>query len=396
MLLGVCGSVASYRAADLARSLMRAGAEVRVCLTNSAARFVSAQLFEALTGNPALIDTFEEPVAGRMAHIDLARWADVVLIAPATANTIAKIENGVADNMLTTIASATTAPLVVAPAMNPQMYASEATHLALRTLAARGAIVVEPNEGDVACGENGQGKLAAISVICNETLAVLQTAKLLSGKRVLITSGPTQEPIDSVRFLSNRSTGKMGAAMVRAALLMGASVCVIAGPSDARYPLEAKVRRVVTAEQMLDAALEEGKGCDWIFGVAAVSDFRPAEPSSRKIRRSEQARSLELIENPDVIATLARTFPSAKAVGFAAEPSVDLDEVRRKIERKGLVGIAANDVSNPEIGFQSDENELQLVLANGTVLESGRRSKLQCALWLLTGLISSEAQANGS
>ncbi len=383
VLLGVSGSVAAYRAADLARDLMRAGCSVRVCLTDAAQKFVTPALFEALTGGPALIDTFEEPVAGRMAHIDWARWASVIVVAPATATTIAKLAHGIGDDMLTTIVLASTAPLVVAPAMNPQMYASETNQAALRMVSERAASLVEPSEGDVACGEHGQGKLATNATILQEVLAVLEAGNRLAGKRVLVTSGPTEEPIDSVRFLSNRSSGKMGAAVARAALLMGAEVAVVAGPSSVPYPLQAEVVRVRTAEEMLTEARRLAPDRDLIVGAAAVADFRPADPSATKIRRSDQPLELQLVPNPDIIAVLAKENPGTRVVGFAAEPSESLEQARAKLDRKGIYAIAANDVSRPEIGFESDRNELVLVRREGEPVSSGLRSKLACALWLL-------------
>ncbi|MER3496063.1 MAG: bifunctional phosphopantothenoylcysteine decarboxylase/phosphopantothenate--cysteine ligase CoaBC, partial [Armatimonadota bacterium] len=213
IVLGVSGSVAAYRAADLARELMRAGATVRALLTEGAERFVSRALFEALTGEPCLVGAFEEPSPGRMAHIDWARQADLILIAPATANTLNKLATGIADDMLTTVVLATTKPVLVAPAMNPEMAANPATTVALDQLRARGFEVVEPVEGDVACGEHGRGKLAAIPVIVAAALEVLAVGSILTGKRVLITSGPTEEPVDAVRYLTNRSSGKMGSAL---------------------------------------------------------------------------------------------------------------------------------------------------------------------------------------
>jgi phosphopantothenoylcysteine decarboxylase/phosphopantothenate--cysteine ligase len=383
VLLGVSGSVAAYRAADLARELMRTGCSVRVCLTDAAQRLVTPLLFESLTGQPALTGAFEEPERGRMAHIDWARWADVLVVAPATANTIAKLAHGIGDDMLTTVALASTAPLVVAPAMNPQMYVSDTNQAALKLLAARAAAIVEPAEGDVACGEHGQGKLAPNATIVQEVSTVLEAGRLLAGKRVLITSGPTEEPIDSVRFLTNRSTGKMGAAMARAALLMGAEVAVVAGPSQAVYPLQADVVRVRTAEQMLQEARRLASGRDLIVAAAAVSDFRPSEPSTTKIRRSEQPPELKLVPNPDIVAILAQENPNARVVGFAAEPGSSLDEVRAKLERKGLFAIAANDVSRPDIGFESDQNELWLVTRDGEPATSGLKSKLGSGLWVL-------------
>ena len=376
--------MAAYRAADLARELMRQGYSVRVCLTDSAEKFVTRDLFQALTGQPCLVDTFEEPVAGRMAHIDWARQADVLVIAPATANTLAKLAHGEGDDMLTTLALAYTGPIVVAPAMNPSMYGQQTTQEALHKLRERGVLVVEPDEGDVACGENGQGKLASIDRLVHSVLEVAQIAKTLKGRHVLITSGPTYEPIDSVRFIGNRSSGKMGAAIARAALLMGARVTIISGPTSLVLPLQAQVVPVGTAEQMLTQSLAVAHDADLIVGVAAVSDYRVAEPFQGKLRRSDAALNLELVPNPDVLAELAKQAkPGAKVIGFAAEPDEGLEHARAKMERKCLHAVAINDVSRSDIGFGSDHNELTLLMGDGAVLQSGRRSKLGCALWLL-------------
>lgn len=390
IVLGVSGSVAAYRAADLARELMRSGATVRVCLTDAAQKFVSPALFEALTGQPCLIDTFEEPERGRMAHIDWARQADLVVVAPATANTVNKLAHGIGDDMLTTVVLASTRPLVVAPAMNPAMYENETTQDALRTLAARGVTIVEPTEGDVACGERGQGKLASIPAIVDAVLGVVAQAQSLGGKTVLITSGPTQEPIDAVRFVSNRSSGKMGAALARAALLMGAErVVVIAGPSSATYPSDAEVVRVRTAEEMLRAGLHHAPEADLIIGAAAVADYRPESPASGKVRRSSEPVEMRLVPNPDIIASLAQAAPKATVIGFAAEPDAAVDVAKAKVARKGLAAIAANDVSQDGIGFDADDNALRLVWADGRQVASGRMSKLQCAKWLLEQVSSS-------
>ena len=385
-VLGISGSIAAYRAADLARDLMRNGFTVRACLTDAAQRFVTPVLFESLTGQPCLIDAFEEPERGRMAHIDWARQADVIVVAPATANTINKIAAGVGDDMLTTIILATTSPLVIAPAMNPQMYANDATQKALVTLASRAAAIVAPQDGDVACGEHGQGKLATNAEILAAVMTVTSIRTSLTGRHVMITSGPTQEPIDDVRYLSNRSSGKMGAALARAALLMGARVTVVSGPVSVMYPLQSEVIRVHTAAQMLEAALAAAKDADIVVGAAAVADYRPANPVSGKFRRSSEPLSIDFIPNPDIIAEIARTYPKATVVGFAAEPTSDLETARQKLVRKGLAAIAANDVSEPSIGFESDDNELTLITKNGEAIGSGRLSKLGCALWLLDSL----------
>ena len=366
---------------------MRSGFTVRVCLTDAAQKFVTPALFEVLTGNPCLIDTFDEPEMGRMAHIDWARQADIIVIAPATANTINKIATGIGDDMLTTIVLATTSPIVIAPAMNPQMYVNDATQAALRKLEAHAAIIVEPQEGDVACGEHGQGKLASNQEILNAVMTLAATRKSLIGKHVVITSGPTQEAIDDVRYLSNRSSGKMGVALARAAQLMGARVTVVSGPVKVQYPLNAQVVRVQSALEMLDATLAAAADADIVIGAAAVADYRPAIRTSGKVRRSDASLSLELVPNPDIIATVAKTYPGASVVGFAAEPSSELDVAREKLERKNLAAIASNDVSQPGIGFDADENELVVVTKAGQTLASGRLSKLGCALWLLDQVV---------
>ncbi len=389
VVLGVSGSIAAYRAADLARDLMRQGFTVRVCLTDAAQKFVTAALFETLTGQPCLTDTFEEPQVGRMAHIDWARQADLIVVAPATANTINKLAAGIGDDMLTTIVLAATCPLVVAPAMNPQMYANEVTQESLRLLATRATAIVEPQEGDVACGEHGQGKLATNEQIVATVNAVAVRKKVLAGKHVVITSGPTQEPIDEVRYLTNRSSGKMGSALARAALLLGARVTVVSGPVQVSYPLQAKVVRVRDAVQMLEATVEAAQGADIVIGAAAVADYRPADPVVGKVRRSSEPITLTLVPNPDIIAHVARKYPAAKVIGFAAEPTSELTVAREKLVRKGVFAIAANDVSQPGIGFESENNELVLVTHDQEPISSGKRSKLQCALWLLQKIVVS-------
>lgn len=389
-IIGVCGSVAAYRAADLARELMRSGFTVRVCLTDAAEHFVTAELFEALTGQPCLSHVFEEPSRGRMAHIDWARWASVIVIAPATSNTLSKLAYGIGDDMLTTLALATKAPLVIAPAMNPTMHHSDATQGALRILRGRAAIVVEPVDGDVACGESGQGKLASIESIVEAAITVTSRNQILFEKNVLITSGPTHEPIDDVRILTNRSSGKMGAALGRAALLLGASVAIVTGPTSSPLPMQAEIRRVKTALEMLDEVESLAPDADVIIGAAAVADYRPAERVSGKMRRSDGELNLRLIPNPDILAAaVALAMPGAITVGFAAEPTPHPETAREKLIRKKLTALAMNDVSRSDIGFESDSNELTLLLPDGSSSGSGRHSKLECALWLLEAVCGS-------
>jgi phosphopantothenoylcysteine decarboxylase/phosphopantothenate--cysteine ligase len=384
LVLGVSGSIAAYRAADLARELMRAGFTVRVCLTDAAQGFVTPALFEALTGQPCLVAVFEEPDRGRMAHIDWARQADLMVLAPATANTLNKIAHGIGDDMLTTLALAYEGRMVAAPAMNPAMYLNPETQASIEALKARGVVFVEPQEGDVACGENGQGKLASIPAIVAAVRSVAQVGRLWEGKNLLLTMGPTQEPIDDVRFLTNRSSGRMGAALAQAAVWMGANVRVVTGPTGIALPRSAEVVRVRTALEMRQAGLAMASDCDLLIGAAAVADYRPANYTRGKVRRAEAEIVLPLVANPDVLKDLAAAVPpECLKLGFAAEPSEGEEYARGKLERKGLDGIALNDISRADVGFESSDNELALVTRDRPTLKSGKRSKLECALWLL-------------
>lgn len=384
ILLGVTGSVAAYRAADLARDLMRAGNTVRTCLSDGAQGFVKPALFEALTGQPCLTSVFEEPVPGRMAHIDWARWAELIVVAPASADTLAAAAHGIARDMLQTVLLAYDGPLLFAPAMNPTMFSSEPVLAARKILATRGAHFVEPADGDVACGEQGQGKLAAIPRIVEAAVTILNAKSLWTGKTILITSGPTHEPIDAVRFITNRSSGKMGVALARAGLMMGARVILVTGPTAEVPPARAQVLRVETASEMLEAASRLASEADVILGAAAVADYRPSEVVPGKMRRSADEIMLKLIKNPDVLAALVQSAKAgAKIIGFAAEPGVGMETAMEKVRAKGIHAIAVNDISNKEIGFESDENELTFLSHDGNGVSSGRRSKLGCALWLM-------------
>lgn len=396
IVLGVCGSISAYRACDLARDLMRAGHTVRVCLTDAAAQFVTPVLFETLTGNPCLTSTFDEPNRGRMAHIDWAREADLILIAPATANTLNKVANGIGDDMLTTLILAAQVPLVIAPAMNPVMYAQPETQASITKLQSQGAFFIEPTEGDVASGETGQGKLASNSQILETVETILAKRDLLKGKTILITSGPTQEPIDSVRYITNRSSGKMGDAMARAAKLMGAEIIFITGPTNLPALPNSTTIKVNTADEMLSAGQANAANADWIMGLAAVADYKVNNPASTKIRRSSEDLTLTLTPNPDIIGTLAKENPTKRVIAFAAEPSDDPTYATEKMCRKGVYAIALNDISNQEIGFQSDENELTLILNSGESYQSGRKSKLACALWMLEILAAQTSLASNS
>ncbi len=382
IVLGVTGSVAAYRACDVARELMRSGLEVRACLSHSASEFVTASLFEALTGQPVLTNVFDEPVRGRMAHIDWARDAKAVLVCPATANAIAILARGESEDMFTTIVQATRAPLVIAPAMNPDMYSCASNQDNLDRLRSRGAIIVEPDEGVVACGEQGQGKLASIDQIVAAARAAAYRSDLLSGLRVVVTAGPTHEPIDPVRFLSNRSSGRMGYEIARAAVQMGAVVTLISGPALLAPPAGATLVRVSTACQMRDAVLSAINNADILIGAAAVGDYRVENPAAEKMKRSGPV-NLHLVENPDILAEAHQAAPSLPIVGFAAETEQHLANAGAKLLHKGLLAIAVNDVSRDDIGFDSPENELTLLFADGESRKVDRTSKFNAAVALL-------------
>jgi len=382
VIVGVTGSVAAYRAADVCRELMRCGFTVRVCLSRSAEQFVSRALFEALTGEPAVTEVFDEPIRGRMAHIDWAREAACILVCPATANSIALLADGRAEDMFTTMVSASDAPLVIAPAMNPQMFASDANGDNLSRLRSRGAEIVEPAEGDVACREQGQGKLASIDAIVEAVEQSAFRSDLLEGKQIVITAGPTRERIDPVRFLSNRSSGKMGFALARAALAMGAKVTLVTGPVKETSPPRAKSIRVESAAEMLDATLVACESADLLIGAAAVADYRAAEPSSEKMKKAA-AISINLVPNQDILLAARERFPQLAIIGFAAETHDHQDYALKKLSEKRLQGIVVNDVSRTDVGFDADENEGVLYFPDGTQVELRKDSKFNIARLIL-------------
>lgn len=382
VVLGVTGSVAAYRACDVARELMRNGFEVRACLSRSAAEFVTPALFEALTGKPVLTDVFDEPVKGRMAHIDWARDARVLLVCPATANAIAVLASGASEDMFTTIAQASRAPMIIAPAMNPDMYSSIPNQENLAKLRDRGAVVVEPLEGEVACGEQGQGKLASVGAIVAAVLEAGYRSNLMAGRRIVITAGPTRELIDPVRFISNRSSGKMGYELARAALQMGASVALISGPVALTAPTGAELLRVTSAQEMKDAVLTAIQNADLLIGAAAVADYRAVAVAPEKIKKSGDMQ-LRLIENPDILSESHRARPELPIVGFAAETTDHERGAKDKIDKKGLFAIAMNDVSRRDIGFDANENELVLYFADGEVTLIQKSSKFNVAVAML-------------
>lgn len=368
ILLGVTGCIAAYKACEVLRCLQKAGADVEVVMTAAAAEFVGPQTFAALSGHPVGMGLFGEQ-GDPIPHIRLGQGCDGFLIAPCTADVLAKLAAGIADDLLTSAALACPAPIIVAPAMNAHMYGNAATQANIATLKSRGIHVLDPDSGHLACGDTGPGRLPEPAVIARAALGILGGERPLAGKRVLITSGPTVEPIDAVRFLSNRSSGKMGAALARAALEAGAEVAVASGPVQVAYPAGAEVIAVQTAQEMLEAAQAAAAGADIIICAAAVADYRPREAFGRKLKKGADDGALEsiaLIPNPDILAALCRDRrPGQLVIGFAAETDDVVENGRRKLASKGADMIVANQVGNG-LGFGTDDDAATLITATAT------------------------------
>ncbi len=352
ILIGVTGSIAAYKAAELIRQIRKEGGAVRTVLTEAAARFLSPTTFEALSGSPVWVSLFEDPLA----HIELTRWADRMAVVPATANLLAKVRLGLADDLLSTLILAGDLPILIAPAMNRQMWHAQATQENVAILRQRGLLILGPDFGEQACGEVGLGRMVEPSEIL--AWLPLSWSDELSGVRVVVTAGPTREPLDPVRFLSNRSSGKMGYALARAARARGAEVVLISGPTALPPPWGVEVVRVERAEEMLQAVLAQLEGCDIFIGAAAVADDRPETVSSQKRKRSPNGWRLELRSNPDIIQTVSNSPLRPKlVVGFAAETERLLDYAHDKLRRKGLDAVVANRVGAGR-GFEREENEV--------------------------------------
>ncbi|MCB1678586.1 MAG: bifunctional phosphopantothenoylcysteine decarboxylase/phosphopantothenate--cysteine ligase CoaBC [Halioglobus sp.] len=364
ILLGVSGGIAAYKSAELVRQLRERGAWVRVIMTRGAREFITPLTLQALSGNPVHTELLDATAEQGMGHIELARWADLLLIAPATADLIARLSAGRADDLLTTVALATPAPVLLAPAMNQQMWRDAATTANVATLRARGAVLVGPAAGEQACGDVGPGRMEEPPVIA-EAAARLFASGVLDGKRVVITAGPTREALDPVRYLSNHSSGKMGYALARAAAEAGARTTLVSGPVDLQAPDRVHTLPVTSAQQMLQQCLALARECDIFIACAAVADYRPAQIQQRKIKKGAQQTSLQLVRNPDILATVANLENSPFCVGFAAETNDLLAYARDKMQRKNLDMIVANDVSDPAVGFGSDDNEVTVLWRGG-------------------------------
>lgn len=369
VVLGVTGGIAAYKACELLRILQKRGIDVYVVMTQNACRFVTPLTFETLSGHPVAVDTFDRPQTWEVEHIALAKRADLFLIAPATANIIGKMACGIADDMLSTTVMATRAPVMIAPAMNTGMWENEATQHNLRTLASRGVQIVLPASGHLACGDSGAGKLEDVAVIAERALEALGRTRDLEGLRVLVTAGPSREALDPVRYVTNRSSGKMGYAIARAAARRGAQVTLLTGPVALEAPQGVQVMPFTTTQELLERAQELAAKQDVLIQAAAPADYRAQEVAPQKIKKnSGEPLVLTLVENPDVAAALGRCKrPDQVFVGFAAETNDVLAHAQGKLERKNLDMIVANDVTLPGAGFDVDTNVVTLITRDEAV-----------------------------
>ncbi|UUZ95838.1 bifunctional phosphopantothenoylcysteine decarboxylase/phosphopantothenate--cysteine ligase CoaBC [Paenibacillus sp. P25] len=367
IVLGVCGGIAAFKAAALCSKLSQAGAEVRVIMTESAAKFVAPLTFQTLSRHEVAIDTFDERDPSVVSHINLADRADLVLIAPATANMIAKMAHGLADDMLSTTVLATTAPIVVAPAMNVHMYEHPAVRANMQTLADRGIRYIEPGTGQLACGYVGKGRLAEPEEILAAVGRFFAEEQLLRGKRVLVTAGATVERIDPVRYLTNDSSGKMGYAVAAEALRMGAEVTLVTGKASVPVPPGVSVVRVESAMEMMDAVLSRLPQQDIVVKAAAVADYRPAEQAEQKIKKKEAEMTLQLVKNPDILQAIGEQKTTQFVIGFAAETERLEEHAMDKLKRKRCDLLVANDVTAEGAGFGKDTNIVSIFDPNGLV-----------------------------
>lgn len=378
ILVGVTGGIAAYKAAELVRLFVKAGAETHVVLTKSAAQFVAPLTFQTLSQHPVHLELFDLTEESEIGHIRLAQTADLVVIAPATANILGKAAGGIADDLLSTILLATDAPILAAPAMNDRMWANAAVRENVARLRARGWNFVDPTSGDLACKTVAVGRLAEPESIFDAAAALL-APKPLAGRRVVVTAGPTVEPIDDVRVLTNRSSGKMGMALAAAARERGASVTVVHGPVSAAIPPGVECVRVGTAAQMLDALRVAMRGADMLVMCAAVADFRPAKVGKGKIAKADMAAAIALKPNPDLVATIRGEFPGALIVGFAAQTDALMEKGGKKLREKNLDFVVVNDVSKKGVGFDADDNEGFVLGRDGSRLDLARMPKREFA-----------------
>lgn len=384
IVLGVTGGIAAYKSADLVRRLRDAGAQVRVVMSHGATAFISPLSFQAVSGNPVHTELLDDSAEAGMGHIELARWADQILVAPATAHFMAQLAHGMAGDLLCTLCLASDAPLAIAPAMNQQMWSNAATMANRKLLLQRGVQLIGPASGSQACGETGPGRMVEVQ----ELLTALMDDSTwdLAGKHVVVTAGPTIEDIDPVRFIANRSSGRMGFACARAASEAGARVSLIAGPVHLETPAGVERSDVRSAREMHARALELAVSADVFISVAAVADYRPAKQASQKIKKGQSKQTIELVSNPDIVSDVAALEKRPLTVGFAAETENLRKHAMEKLSRKGLDMIAANRVGQAGSGFESAENEILLITQEGEQ-DLGRGDKLTLAKQLIKAIV---------
>ncbi len=393
ILLGVTGGIAAYKSPDVVRRLRERGAEVQVVMTAGAREFVTPMTFQAVSGREVRAELWDPAGEAAMSHIELARWADLVLVAPATADFLARLATGQANDLLTTLCLASAAPIMVAPAMNRQMWAHPATQSNIATLRARGVRVVGPGAGDQACGEVGVGRMLEPLEIATAASEWLAPSGPLAGRRIVITAGPTRERIDPVRFISNRSSGKMGFAVAEAAREAGAEVVLVAGPVALATPSGVRRVDIESADDMLRAVEAEIVGADIFIGTAAVADYRPAAPAAHKIKKHQESLGLEMQRTPDILASVAARAKRPFVVGFAAETESVEQYAKQKLLKKNLDMIAANEVGHDKV-FEKDDNALLVLWRSGRrELPQAPKRDLARALVALIAEVFAEARS---
>ena len=383
VIVGVTGGIAAYKAAELVRLLAKEGADTRVAMTRHATKFITPLTLETLSGNRVIWDMWA-PETHPLDHITWGQDSDLILIAPATANFIGKMAHGIGDDFLSTLVIAATARILLCPSMNTQMYLSQAVQENLRILKARGCAIMEPGSGELACGTEGPGRLPGLEDIVEEARMLLSKQDL-AGLKILVTAGATMEPLDPVRYMSNRSSGKMGYAVARAARMRGAKVTLVSGPAALKPPRDVALSRVKTAEEMRQAVLADCRQYDVIIKAAAVLDWRPKETAEHKIKKGRGIQTLELVENPDILAELGCSRGSSRCllVGFAAETQDLLANAQEKLKKKNLDLIVVNDVSREDAGFESETNAVKILYRDGRMEELPLMSKQEVADQLL-------------
>ncbi|MBN2012739.1 bifunctional phosphopantothenoylcysteine decarboxylase/phosphopantothenate--cysteine ligase CoaBC [candidate division KSB1 bacterium] len=384
ILLGVTGGIAAYKACEVVRALAKQQADVKVVMTQAATEFVSPLTFETLSLNPVSIGAFEKGTI----HIDLARWADCILVCPATYNTINKVARGIADNLLTALIAASTVPVMFCPAMNKEMYANPIFQASTNHLRSLGYQFIDPEKGELACQEEGWGRLAATNTIIDNVLFLLGSNKALDGKKIIVTAGPTEEPLDPVRILTNRSSGKMGFALATSAALRGADVTLISGPNHLRTPFGVDYREIHTAAEMADEVMSLSQTADIVIMAAAVADYRPRQTAQQKIKKTDSALALELESTVDILETLGRQNKQTMLVGFALETENALEHALEKLRRKNLDLIIVNNALEPDAAFNVDSNRVTIINRLGETEELPLMSKADVAEKIMDRIIT--------